>query len=150
MFSYPDTHRHRLGSNYDQIPCNQPLPGVAFSPFNRDGYMNVTGNYGAEPNYQSSSRPLTYKNVAWSESHEKWIGAATNFASTPEDLDYEQATALWEVLGRQPGQQDALVYNVSVHLCQARSEIRERVYVMFGKIDSTLGARIKEETEKKA
>jgi catalase len=24
LFSYPDTHRHRLGPNYDQIPINCP------------------------------------------------------------------------------------------------------------------------------
>ena len=24
LFSYPDTHRHRLGANYDQIPINCP------------------------------------------------------------------------------------------------------------------------------
>jgi len=24
LFSYPDTHRHRLGANYDQLPINCP------------------------------------------------------------------------------------------------------------------------------
>src|SRR5579863_1105465 len=35
LFSYPDTHRHRLGVNYQQIPVNQPLR--AFNPYQRDG-----------------------------------------------------------------------------------------------------------------
>ncbi|GJC95626.1 catalase [Colletotrichum higginsianum] len=37
LFSYPDTHRHRLGVNYQQIPVNAPLN--AFNPFQRDGAM---------------------------------------------------------------------------------------------------------------
>ena len=44
LFSYPDTHRHRLGVNYQQIPVNQPLR--AFNPYQRDGIMAVNGNYG--------------------------------------------------------------------------------------------------------
>jgi catalase len=52
LFSYPDTHRHRLGVNYQQIPVNRPLR--AFNPYQRDGLMAVNGNYGANPNYPSS------------------------------------------------------------------------------------------------
>jgi catalase len=47
LFSYPDTHRHRLGVNYQQIPVNQPLR--AFNPYQRDGLMAVNGNYGSNP-----------------------------------------------------------------------------------------------------
>jgi len=29
LFSYPDTHRHRIGTNYLELPVNRPLsPGV--------------------------------------------------------------------------------------------------------------------------
>lgn len=37
LFSYPDTHRHRLGPNYAQIPINQPQSRVA--NHQRDGQM---------------------------------------------------------------------------------------------------------------
>jgi len=29
LFSYPDTHRHRLGVNYQQLPVNAPICPVA-------------------------------------------------------------------------------------------------------------------------
>jgi catalase len=29
LFSYPDTHRHRLGVNYQQLPVNAPVCPVA-------------------------------------------------------------------------------------------------------------------------
>ena len=40
LFSYPDTHRHRLGANYDQIPINCPYRALAAN-YVRDGPMEV-------------------------------------------------------------------------------------------------------------
>ncbi|KFY95416.1 hypothetical protein V500_02782, partial [Pseudogymnoascus sp. VKM F-4518 (FW-2643)] len=76
LFSYPDTHRHRLGVNYQQIPVNAPLH--AFNPFQRDGAMAVNGNYGANPNYPSSYCTLTYKQHSpiTSDTHQKWSAQA--------------------------------------------------------------------------
>jgi len=147
LFSYPDTHRHRLGVNYQQIPVNAPLK--AFNPFQRDGAMAVNGNYGANPNYPSTYRPLTYKPVNPTIAHEQWTGTATNalFGEVGPD-DYVQANGLWEVLGRTPGQQDNFVHNIAVHLKDAHSDTRERTYIMFTKVNETLGNRIREETEK--
>ena len=56
LFSYPDTHRHRLGPNYGQLPVNAPVAPVA--NFQRDGFM-AFNNQGTRPNYQSSLVPLT-------------------------------------------------------------------------------------------
>jgi catalase len=148
LFSYPDTHRHRLGVNYQQIPVNAPIR--AFNPFQRDGAMAVNGNYGANPNYPSSYRNLTYKTVSPTNDHEKWAGAAVSFLSEVTDEDYVQANGLWEVLGKQPGQQDNYVNNVAGHLSAAKEDTRKRTYEMFTKVNPTLGKRIEEETEKLA
>lgn len=45
LFSYPDTHRHRLGANYEQIPINCPYRAKVVNAI-RDGPMNVTKNGG--------------------------------------------------------------------------------------------------------
>lgn len=50
LFSYSDTHRHRLGPNYLQIPVNCPYK-VKIENFQRDGAMNVTDNQDGAPNY---------------------------------------------------------------------------------------------------
>src|SRR2546430_12206536 len=113
LFSYPDTHRHRLGSNYQQIPVNCPLR--AFNPYQRDGFMTVNGNYGANPNYPSTFRSMTYTKVQPSQQHEKWAGAAVCFRPEITEDDYIQANGLCNVLGKQPGQQDNFVNNVAVH-----------------------------------
>ena len=43
VFSYPDTHRHRLGANYAQIPVNQSTR-CPVNNYQRDGFMQVNGN----------------------------------------------------------------------------------------------------------
>ncbi|KAL1869173.1 hypothetical protein VTK73DRAFT_3342 [Phialemonium thermophilum] len=148
LFSYPDTQRHRLGVNYQQIPVNAPLK--AFNPFQRDGFMAVNGNYGANPAYPSSYRKLTFPSVSPAAAHERWVGGrvTNDLFSEVTDEDFVQANGLWEVLGRQPGQQDNFVHNVAVHLCGAHVDTRERTYQMFTRVNATLGARIREETEK--
>ena len=45
LFSYPDTHRHRLGANYEQIPINCPYRANVHNG-QRDGPMRVDGNQG--------------------------------------------------------------------------------------------------------
>ena len=74
LFSYPDTHRHRLGVNYQQLPVNAPIVPVA--NFQRDGAM-AFNNQGNRPNYQSSIQPLTYKPRSYFiEEHEKFLANA--------------------------------------------------------------------------
>ncbi|KAI0536733.1 catalase [Xylaria digitata] len=145
LFSYPDTHRHRLGVNYQQIPVNSPLH--SFNPFQRDGAMAVNGNYGANPNYPSTSRPLTYKPEI--RGHEAWAGEVVNdlFGEVKPE-DYEQANGLWEVLGRAKGQQANFVNNVAGHLSGARQDVRRRTYEMFSRVNKELGQAITAETEK--
>lgn len=45
LFSYPDTHRHRLGANYEQIPINCPYRAKVVNG-QRDGPMRVDKNGG--------------------------------------------------------------------------------------------------------
>ena len=45
LFSYPDTHRHRLGANFEQIPINCPYRARVHNG-QRDGPMRIDGNQG--------------------------------------------------------------------------------------------------------
>jgi catalase len=149
LFSYSDTHRHRLGVNYQQIPVNRPLH--VYAPFQRDGPMAVAyQNYGANPNYPSPLKPNTYLPVDQpiDAAHETWIGQAVHNLQPVTDEDFVQPNLLWEVLGRTEGQQDHLVHNISVHLFAAVKEVRERTYGMFERVNKDLGARVRSETEK--
>jgi catalase len=51
LFSYPDTHRHRLGANYDLIPINCPYR-AKIANTQRDGPMRVDKNGGKNNLFQ--------------------------------------------------------------------------------------------------
>lgn len=133
MFAYNDAARYRLGVNYQQLPCNKPVSPV-YSPYQRDGFMNTTTNYGGDPNYvRSALRPINFKgqvgaNGVSNGGHEEWVGSVAGFTTEVTDDDFVQPRMFWEVLGRQEGQQEHWVYNVSQHLKGAIPEIREKAY----------------------
>lgn len=128
LFAYGSTQRYRLGVNFPQLPINRSF--YTFNPTKRDGAANLF-NYGAQPNYIVSDfqrpivKPAQYEQRA---AHEEWIGTAVDFESQVTDEDFVQPREFWEVLGKQPGQQRNLVYNVAVDLSGAVSRIREETY----------------------
>lgn len=142
LFSYPDTHRHRLGPNFFQIPVNR-CP-VAHNPFIRDGFMSVDGNYGSEPNYPSSFYPLAYKKNAvpgvTGSQHEVWSATASTF-HWADDGDHRQPAALWNVL-KNTGQDEALIHNVSGHASAACPEMQKKVCEYFGKASPEIANRL--------
>jgi catalase len=150
LFSYNDSQRHRLGANFNQIAVNAPLH--PYTPWQRDGPFAVNGNYGSDPNYPSPLRPIKYKPVDEHQQHEQWVGQAINSQNLNEitDEDFVQATGLWEVLGKQEGQQNNFITNVSTHLCGADPRVRRRTYDMFARVNQSLGARLEDTTEKLA
>lgn len=144
LFSYSDTHRHRLGTNYQQIPVNCPVTGV-YNPHMRDGGMNVNGNLGSAPNYLASDLPVEFKAHSLQEDQEVWSGSACPFHWKATDSEFKQATDLYNVLGKTPGQQKNLAHNIAAHAGGASKEIQERVLKYFGKVSPQLAADIKKE-----
>ncbi|CDO73370.1 hypothetical protein BN946_scf185013.g3 [Trametes cinnabarina] len=140
LFSYPDTHRHRLGTNYGQLPVNAPIAPVA--NFQRDGFM-AFNNQGSRPNYQSSIVPLQYKAKAYENvAHEIWLGTAQADLSEITELDFEQPRALWQKVFSDTDR-DHFVGNVVGHLKNAKSaEVKARQLSVFAAVDQTLSDRI--------
>jgi catalase len=150
LFSYPDTHRHRLGTNYVQIPVNCPY-AKTFNPILRDGAMTVNGNYGAAPNYHSTlQNPVKVTpqaNVNYQENQEYWQGPAQPFHWAVEgDIDYQQARDLYQkVLSKQEGQQEHLAHNIAGHLSGAVPIIQDRIFALLNKVDPKLGGAVEKE-----
>ncbi|KAH7919982.1 catalase-domain-containing protein [Leucogyrophana mollusca] len=150
LFSYPDTHRHRLGTNYQQLPVNAPIVPVA--NFQRDGPMNFSSQ-GARPNYQSSITPLTYlsnkgsingaaRDRERSIKHENWLGGAFWDLSEITELDFEQPGALYRNV-MSDVDRDHLVSNIAGHLGGAKSaEVKARTLSYFASVDQSLSDRI--------
>ena len=142
MFAYPDAARYRLGVNYQFLPTNAAKSGV-YCPIERDGKMNFTNNYGGDPNYIGTKiKPMNFvaqKQGEGARVDEQNIhtldraqtGVPVSFSSEVTDKDFEQATALLHVMGKQDGAQLRLVENVAAHVSGAKEKwIRDEVYGM--------------------
>ncbi|GAA6016108.1 hypothetical protein JCM10207_004446 [Rhodosporidiobolus poonsookiae] len=140
LFSYPDTHRHRLGVNYASLPVNRPINPVA--NFHRDGFMNFD-NQGNRPNYPSSIQPLTYLPRKYEISeHEQFVGGAVADLSVITEADFVQPRALWEKVFDE-GARQRFVGNVAGHLSGAKStEVKNRTLACFTAVSEDLGRRL--------
>lgn len=140
LFSYPDTHRHRLGANYQQLPVNRPEAEVA--NFQRDGPMSFISQ-GSRPNYQSTIQPLTYKKRIYEiADHEVFLGNALYDLSEITELDFEQPRALWSKVF-DDGARERLVNNLAGHLGGAKSgEVKARQLSVFAAVDQGFADRI--------
>lgn len=80
LFSYSDTHRHRIGVNYQQLPVNAPRTGSKIGNFQRDGQMAFY-NQGARPNYLCSIEPIQFRErtVNLDKTHSHFVGEAITF-----------------------------------------------------------------------
>ncbi|THU90411.1 catalase [Dendrothele bispora CBS 962.96] len=150
LFSYPDTHRHRLGVNYQQLPVNAPIVPVA--NFQRDGWGTYISQ-GSRPNYQSSIQPLTYSgrpgtleggcnNKERELKHENFIGASYRDLSEVTELDFEQPRTLWSKVWNDQ-QREAYVQNVAGHFKNVKSaEVKARQLSVWAAVDQGLSDRI--------
>ncbi|KDR70275.1 hypothetical protein GALMADRAFT_255177 [Galerina marginata CBS 339.88] len=150
LFSYPDTHRHRLGVNYQQLPVNAPI--VPINNFQRDGPATFISQ-GSRPNYQSSIQPLTYagrkatlehtvRDEGRVAQHEAFVGGAWRDLSEITELDFEQPRALWSKVWDDK-QRAAYVKNVSGHFSGVKSpEVKARQLSVWAAVDQGLSDRI--------
>ncbi|MDR2353966.1 MAG: catalase [Deltaproteobacteria bacterium] len=131
LFAYHDTHLHRLGANYHQIPVNQPR-GVKAHTNERDSYL-VQGTPVGVPNYWPNSfggpgpKKLSYPEIPIS-------GKAARYPVEVTPIDYEQAAVLYNRVMTQP-EKDRFLDNVADSLSNVISRIRLRSLVLFWKME---------------
>jgi catalase len=141
LFSYTDTHRHRLGPNYHQIPVNS-AKGAQVNNYQRDGAMNVgpaTGgtNYypnsmnGYVPDPRAAEPPIDLSGVMARQPY-----------SHPND-DFVQAGDLYSKVMTQYDREN-LVRNIVGHLGNAQLRIQLRQTALFYKADPDYGGCVAE------
>ena len=140
LFSYPDTHRHRLGANYDQIPINCPYR-ARVSNGQRDGPMNVNGNQGSKPNYEpNSTQPFNISPRAH-ESHLPVRGNIMRYKPAHPNDDFAQPGALYRKVMNNEAKKN-LIDNLHGHIQNAKKVYQERQVNIFMKCDPEYGANL--------
>ena len=142
LFSYPDTHRHRLGPNFHQIPINCPHKAQVHNG-QRDGLMSVNGNQGNAPNYEPNSYGHQVESLCGAYSSFKIDGLCQRSVYTHPNSDFEQAGELYRTV-MNADQKTILVNNIIGHLKNANKKIQEKQVKIFTKCDAEYGKRIAE------
>jgi catalase len=148
LFSYADTHRHRLGPNYLQLPINCPYASKLANQ-QRDGLMTVNGNQGSAPNYEPNSHPKTATNPVEERTGYAALkgytvsGMVGRHPFSSED-DYAQPGEFYRRVLKEEEKQ-RLCENIGGHLCGARREVQERMVEVFKRVDEDYGKRVQAE-----
>lgn len=142
LINYPDTHRHRLGPNYDQIPINCPYRAKMGNYNTRDGPMVVNGGNGSQPNYEPNSHSGTpVENRVYTWAQEEMNGKAGRYPHMHPNDNYEQPRMLFRKVFDDAMRQKVMD-NISGGLGQCRRDIQERMVKHFYKVDPEYGQGI--------
>ncbi|MEU2727631.1 catalase [Streptomyces griseoviridis] len=146
LFSYPDTHRYRIGANYTQLPPNRPHSPV--NSYAKDGAMRYEpARVGAPYAPNSYGGPAAdvgrFGDVAGWQAAGEMVREA--YALHSEDDDFGQAgTQVREVLD--DAARDRLVTNITGHLKDGVSApVLARAIEYWRNVDKDLGARVAKE-----
>ncbi|WP_327070560.1 catalase [Kitasatospora sp. NBC_01250] len=143
IFSYPDTHRYRIGPNYAQLPPNRAH--VPVHSYAKDGPMRFDASRAETPYAPNSyggpaADPSIWGDPLGWEVAGKMIREA--YPPHAEDDDWGQAgTMVRHVLD--DAARERLVSNVAGHLLNGVSEpVLERAFQYWRHIDKSIGDRI--------
>ncbi len=140
VFSYHDTHIHRLGPNYHLIPVNVPKNAPEVN-YQRDAFMRIDANGGGGPNYwpNSFNGPEPYPDAL--EPPIEIFGPAARTPYRHLNDDFVQPGNLYrDVMADQD--RENLVDNIVSHLSGAQKRIQLRQTALFFKADPDYGSRV--------
>ena len=140
LFSYHDTHLHRLGPNYQLIPINAPRL-AAVANYQRDGAMRTDDGGGAGPNYWPNSFGAPAPDPTVLEPHAPLDGEAGRFAYTHPNDDFIQPGELYRK-AMNDMDREHLIGNILGHLAAALPRIQKRQCALFMKADASFGERM--------
>jgi catalase len=143
IFSYHDTHLHRIGANYEQLPINAPK--VEVHSYNKDGAM-AYHHAGPQAVYAPNSHggpeadPERGADLGWSVAAGE-LGRY-EYEKHAEDDDFGQAGTLYrEVMS--DTDRAHLVSNIVAHASNRVSgETQLRVVAYWTLVDPQLGAQV--------
>jgi catalase len=143
VFSYHDTHLHRIGSNYQQLPINAPKSAV--NSYNKDGFMTYK-HAGSRPPYAPNSYggpkadPEKASEIGWAVEGAE-IGRYA-YEKHADDNDFVQPGALYRDVMTDTDKEH-LVTNIVNHVKSGvKPDVLPRVIEYWTNVDPDLGSRV--------
>ena len=147
-FSYSDTQRYRVGTNYLQLPINSPRRHVATNQ--RDGQMAYLQDMveGVNPhvNYEPSGLNGLKEAARAGKDHTPYYNAALVREKISKQNNFGQAGETYRNL--EDWERDELILNLVNTLAPAKKHIQDKMIEMLSQCDTDYGRRVKEGLEK--
>ncbi len=140
LFSYHDTHLHRLGPNYHLLPVNAPR-NAAENSYQRDGFMRTDKNGGSGPNYWPNSFNGPEPDISAKEPPVEISGKADRYKYNYPNDDFVQPGNLYRDVMTEEDREN-LAGNIISHLGGAQKKIQLRQTALFFKADPDYGGRV--------
>ncbi|EAI5466222.1 catalase [Campylobacter lari] len=139
IFSYPDAHRYRIGTNYHLLPVNRAKSEVntynVAGAMNFDTYKNGAAYY--EPNsYDDSPK----EDKSYLEPNLALEGSAQRYSPLDDDF-YTQPRALFDIMNQD--QKEQLFKNIAASMSGVDEKIIARALSHFEKISSEYANGVK-------
>ncbi|MGO1397851.1 MAG: catalase [Brevibacterium yomogidense] len=144
VFSYPDAQRHRIGTNFNQLPVNAPIN--ATNSYDKEGAMQYHHS-GDAPVYAPNSYGRSYQDTQGPVDN-GWEADGTLVRSAyslhAEDDDFGQAHTLVRDVYTEE-QRDRLVETVTGSLIpDVQEPVLSNVFQYWKNIDAEVGQRIQD------
>jgi len=143
-FSYSDTQRYRVGTNYLQLPINAPRNAVATNQ--RDGQMafrqDISGGSNPHVNYEPSSMNNVTEAKRTGSEHQPHYNAHLVRQKIPRENNFSQAGERYRSFT--DWERNDLIRNLVNTLLPCRQQIRERIIGLFHQCDPDYGKRVSE------
>jgi len=143
LFSYPDSHRYRIGANYLQLPVNRPQCPV--HSYNKDGAMRY--DFASDPVHAPNSYggpaadAKNYEETATWDVSGEMVRAAYELHA--EDDDFGQpGTLVREVMSQ--ADRDNLASNILGHASDpdVTAQMKPRIVQYWTSVDPDIGAAV--------
>jgi catalase len=147
VFSYPDAQRARIGTNYNQLPVNQPHAAEVHN-YEHEGHMRYQFSDATSPTYAPNSYggpvgdPGHAGEGGW-ESDGALVRAAQTLHS--EDDDFGQAGTLYRDVFDDASKDRFLSTLVGQYGLLTVDRIKERFLWYWTSVDAGLGAQLRSE-----
>lgn len=143
-FSYSDTQRYRVGTNYLQLPINSPRKHAATNQ--RDGQMayhqDIAPGTNPHVNYEPSSLGGLKEAPRSGKDHTPLYQARLIREKISRQNDFKQAGETYRNF--EDWERDELISNLVGALSAAEKHIQDKMIEMFTKCDEEYGRRVAE------
>ena len=143
-FSYSDTQRYRVGTNYLQLPINAPKAEVATNQ--RDGQMtyqvDVATGQNPHVNYEPSSMNGLKEARKAGKDHTPLYNARLVREKIDRKNDFKQAGERYRA--HEQWEKDDLITNLVNTLQPAEQHIKDKMIQLFTQCDAEYGRRVAE------